>query len=333
MRQQISLIISIVLIINISIYSFADVSVGLDSNYDPIFHYDFETGFVNLVTNQDEISIIDHSDTALIEDGQLKLINSRDNDPRHYVSRTINTLNVSKLLIEKKCYIIQKGDYSLSSTSIENEYEEKLWISYNYYHYSAEPHVYQNRNHFYILNAFSNFSKNDPDTYIVSNLLDTSFSKWINEVIEIDYMNKIVKYEFTVDNSDIKQTALLNNIQLRKSDNTIIGLSAWDWAAGSSHFIDSIKVSAIYGIKDNNVTGKLITSAEILGYTACVGGATVKSSSNSVTSVTDIYGNFNLSNMPTGENIIEPKSNDFVFRYQNRIFRRKYSFVFELFLN
>jgi len=311
MHQKISLIISIVLIVNISICAFADVTEGLDSNYEPIFHYNFETGFVNLVTNQDEISIIEHSDTALIEDGQLKLIHSSTNDPRCNVSRVINTSNISKLLIEKKCYIIQKGEYSLSGTSLKNEYEETLSITYNYYHYSAQPHVYPNRNHFYIFNAFSNFSKNDPDTYIVSNLLETSFSKWINELIEIDYINKIAKYEFTVDNSDIKQTAILNNTQLRKSANTTLSLSAWDWASGSSHFIDSIKVSAIYGVEVNNVTGKLITAAEILGYTACVGGATVKSSSNLVTAVTDIYGNFNLSNMAIGENIIEIESTYF----------------------
>jgi len=308
MCKKLSFIILISFILTISICSFADVSEGLESKYEPIFHYDFETGFINLVTNQDETNIIENSDTALIENGILKLINSQDNDPRRSVSRIVDTSNVSQLLIEKRSYIIQKGNYSQSSLTLNNEHDEKVWIMYNYYHYSSEPHVYQYRDHFYIFNTFSNFSKNDPETYIASNMLDTSFSEWINELVEIDYTNKSSKYEFTIDNSDIKQTAILNNIQLRKSINTTLGLSAWDWAAGSSHFIDSIIVSAIYDIEEANVTGKLITAAEILGYTACVGGATVKSSSSYVTSVTDIYGNFNLTNMPIGENIIEIES-------------------------
>jgi len=277
-------------------------------SYQPIFHYDFENGLINLVSNQDEKNIVENSETVVIEDGQLKLINNRDHDPQRNISRVIDTSNISKLLIEKRSYIVPKGQYSLSSVSLSNNYDEQVTISYNYYHYSSDPQHYLNRDHFYIINFLSNFSKNDPDTYLVSNLLETQFSQWIDELIEIDYLNKKIKYEYIVDEN--KQTANIDNFQLKKDRNTKLSLYAWDWANGSSHYIDSIKVSAQYEI-NGTVSGKIITDANILGYTASVGGASITALSHEITCTTDIYGNFILNNVPTGDCIIEIESSYF----------------------
>ena len=63
--------------------------------------------------------------------------------------------------------------------------------------------------------------------------------------------------------------------------------------------------------KENNLSGKILTVTEILGYTACVGGATVKSVETNITAVTDIFGFFKLENLPLGNNTIEVSSNFF----------------------
>ena len=93
---------------------------SVNDNVEIIFHYDFNNGFVNLVNNQDESSIIEHSDGVVIEDGQLKLINTVDYDPRRGIDRKIDTSTVSKLFIEKRAFITPKGSYSLSSLDLRN---------------------------------------------------------------------------------------------------------------------------------------------------------------------------------------------------------------------
>jgi len=65
------------------------------------------------------------------------------------------------------------------------------------------------------------------------------------------------------------------------------------------------------GTTQNIITGKIITPSEILGYTANVGGATVNATPYNLTSVTDIYGEFQISNIPAGECILQIKSSYF----------------------
>jgi len=60
-----------------------------------------------------------------------------------------------------------------------------------------------------------------------------------------------------------------------------------------------------------SVIGKVITSSEILSYTANVGGATVKSFSNDFSTTTNIYGEFELSGLPLGSSILEISSSYF----------------------
>jgi len=263
----------------------------IESSYQPLFHYDFENGFTNLFTNVDERSIIENSENVVIEEGQLKLLNSYDNDPRNQVKRIIDTSNMSKLLIEKRSYIVEKGMYSRSSTSIVNDLNERINIPYNYYHYNYDEHAYTFREHFYIKNVYSE------ENYQVSNLLNTYFSTWIDEKIEIDFNNRTVIYE--VNDGSNKETATLQDLKFSKDNNTKLLLLAWDWANGSTHYIDDIKVSVQYN-ETTNVLGKIVTSSEILGYTASVGGATVESIPYKVSTTTNIYGEFLLPNLPIG---------------------------------
>jgi len=61
----------------------------------------------------------------------------------------------------------------------------------------------------------------------------------------------------------------------------------------------------------NKILGKIVTSSEILGYTASVGGATIKALPYSISSTTNIYGEFELTDIPDGECIIQIESSYF----------------------
>ena len=113
-----------------------------------------------------------------------------------------------------------------------------------------------------------------------------------------------------IDDNKTTQTAFINDIQLVQDKNCNFSLYAWDWANGSSHYIDEIKVSAQY-LKTSNITGKIITAANILGYTASVGGACIKALPYEITTTTDIYGDFSLNDVPLGQCIIEIESSYF----------------------
>jgi len=69
----------------------------------------------------------------------------------------------------------------------------------------------------------------------------------------------------------------------------------------------------ICSFDNNRLEGKIVTDSSVLGYTASVGGATIKATPYNITSITDIYGNFILSNLPTGDCIIEIESSYFQF--------------------
>jgi len=62
---------------------------------------------------------------------------------------------------------------------------------------------------------------------------------------------------------------------------------------------------------NNSLSGKVITSQGVLGYSACVGGATIKTLPYELTAVTDIYGEFSFLHIPEGQCIIEIESSYF----------------------
>ena len=71
------------------------------------------------------------------------------------------------------------------------------------------------------------------------------------------------------------------------------------------------EVEKLYNNSINIVEGKVVTSSEILGYTACVGGATVTALPYAQTSVTNIYGEYKILDIPAGECILQVESNYF----------------------
>jgi len=65
------------------------------------------------------------------------------------------------------------------------------------------------------------------------------------------------------------------------------------------------EILELYDSKQNSISGTIFTVSEILGYTASVGGATVKSIETGITAVSDIYGSFELQNMSIGNHTLE----------------------------
>jgi len=59
------------------------------------------------------------------------------------------------------------------------------------------------------------------------------------------------------------------------------------------------------------ITGKIYTVSEILGYSACVGGATVKSIETGLSTTTNIYGSYEIKNITIGKHTLEISSNFF----------------------
>ena len=62
---------------------------------------------------------------------------------------------------------------------------------------------------------------------------------------------------------------------------------------------------------ENKLFGKVITASEILGYTASVGGAVITALPYSISTTTDIYGEFSFINIPYGNCILEIESSYF----------------------
>jgi len=61
----------------------------------------------------------------------------------------------------------------------------------------------------------------------------------------------------------------------------------------------------------NTVTGSIVTDSDILGYTASVGGATIIAFPDDISATTNIYGEFELMNLPIGSNTLQIISNYF----------------------
>ena len=59
------------------------------------------------------------------------------------------------------------------------------------------------------------------------------------------------------------------------------------------------------------ITGTIYTASEILGYSACVGGATIRSIETGLSATTDIYGFYEIQNITIGKHTLEISSNFF----------------------
>jgi hypothetical protein len=208
-----------------------------------VAHYEFDNKFINSVNGIDESSKWEHSKDVNIQDGSLKLINNSDGDPKRSTSITIDTSSYTSLTLEKRSKIIAKGYYSFSGTIFQVS-KNSSSVNYNYYHYSKTNDVcqYDCREHFYINNKLLD-SNNNLLSHDVSDLIDTRFSQWIKEKITLDFANNKMTYEITDDDGSNAETLEIT-IMFEENNTTKISLNAWDWANGSEHIVDDLKIYA-----------------------------------------------------------------------------------------
>ncbi len=215
--------------------------------------YEFENGFFNKITNQNENNNWINQKNITIENGYLKLINRYDGDKKRYIKTKINTSNIDVLMIEKRTKLTTKDNYTQSSTSFENSNGERISIEYNNYHYTNGDLSHtvdtQNNEHFYIFNRWD-YKDANHFKYKLSKLVNPIWNKWFYERIIVNYKDKKVTYKISQDGINYEQI-YINNIQFKRDTNTTLQFSAWDWANGSEHIIDYLK---IYTEANNNAS-------------------------------------------------------------------------------
>ena len=211
-----------------------------------VAHYEFNNGFTNSINNVDDSSKWKHSQDVNIQDGYLKLVNNYDNDPKRSVNITLNTLGVNKLVIEKKVKLTAKDNYTLSSTYFTaNSNDEKIYILYNNYHYNngdlSNTILNENTEHFYIDNRWNYKDNPNNFSYKVSDLFQPIWGEWFYEKIVIDYIQNNINYSVSKDGVNF-DTVSIRSMTFEQDSNTTFDLSAGDWASGSEHTIDYLKI-------------------------------------------------------------------------------------------
>jgi len=141
-----------------------------------------------------------------------------------------------------------------------------------------------------------------------------SKNTWYHINIKYDSSNKkadilvtdLSTNEIFYDNQDTAfQISDFNKISIGFYDEPNYGK---DW---SPIIIDNINIEQEISEELNTAVGKIVTASEILGYSASVGGVTIKAQSYNLSTVTDINGDFQLSNIPVGDCIIQIESSYF----------------------
>jgi len=150
----------------------------------------------------------------------------------------------------------------------------------------------------------------EADQKDVSEKIEPVWNEWFKEKIEYD--TKVGTFSYYI-NDEKRMTFDVGIIPDLESYRLQLFFDAGGWWTNHIHYMDDLKITQLSTQEDsqNIVSGKIITSSEILGYTATVGGATVKAIPYNISSVTDIYGEFQLSNIPIGECILQIESSYF----------------------
>lgn len=204
-------------------------------------HYSFDNGFTNALTSLNDAPNWENAENVTIQNGVLILQNNYDYDPNRFANYAIDTTNIDILAIEKRSKIIAVGNYSISQTSIANSINQ-VAVVYNNYHYSGSNNVgqYDNREHFYLSNTVSD--NGTLNSHSNSSLIAPRFNQWIRETIILNYINKSFSYTISDDDGSNVETINLDGIELDRDMNSKVLLNAWDWADGTQHVIDDLKI-------------------------------------------------------------------------------------------
>ena len=211
--------------------------------------YNFDDGFYNSKTGQNDENKWENSANVVVEDGSLDLINNFDNDPKSWTATTIDTSSVNKLIVKKRTFLTSSpkttNKYTLSSMVISNSDKEYVAVKYNDYHYDSDSdltHIinYANKESFYLQNVWD-FKDINNFYYTISNKLSPVWNQWLYEKLTIDYQNNTATYEYSTDNITFYK-AEISDLHLQRDENTSLYFSAWDWSGGSEHKIDTLEI-------------------------------------------------------------------------------------------
>jgi len=234
---------------------FESSEINNDLQNGLIAYYEFENGFYNKVNKKQENSLWENSENLIIQDGQLKLLSSSES-LKGYVKRNFDTRHLNKIQVEKRSFIVPKGQHFYCGVTFKNQsfnnIEQYLSLIYNFYHYTGTNEVgqYTYREHFYIINTL--YGTSGVEQNIVSDTINTRFNKWIKEKITLDYENQVFTYSIENDDGSDSEFVAINNIVFDKNDQMEISINAWDWQIGSEHIIDYLKIYSIKNQHTNN---------------------------------------------------------------------------------
>ncbi|MBL3601834.1 MAG: S8 family serine peptidase [gamma proteobacterium endosymbiont of Lamellibrachia anaximandri] len=88
------------------------------NNEGLIAYYEFNGGFVNEVTGNDDSALWQYGSNDIFSNESLFLQNDRDGDTRRYAWLNVDTSAVDVLTVEKRVKIVAMGNYSLSGSSL-----------------------------------------------------------------------------------------------------------------------------------------------------------------------------------------------------------------------
>lgn len=205
-----------------------------------IAHYEFNNGFVNEVTGNDDSALWQYGTSDIFSDGSLFLQSGFDHNQRGYASLNIDTSVVDTLTVEKRAKIFAKINTSQIVSVFSNEASsQELGVAYNHYTWNWQN---DGREYFYLANVYVDEDSGLP-VMPQMKLMDTRFDQWLIERMTIDYVNKRMTYTLTNDDGSNPETLTLESINFDRDENMLLRLNAWDWADGTEHIVDYLKIS------------------------------------------------------------------------------------------
>ena len=209
--------------------------------------YKFNNNFFNQILH-DTVKIETDTTQLSLTNTYLHLINDANNDPRGRIRMYLRTSEINKLTIKSKAYYTTADQYTVSGIKLLDNDNNVLAAKHNNYHFSGndDDGDYTNREHVYLHNVIHEDGYGNVVEWTVSELLPMDFGQWIEEIIVIDYENNFAYYlHNNLDGSPI-DSVFIEDITFSRTDSTIIHINAWDWASGSTHDLDYLKIYAEY---------------------------------------------------------------------------------------
>jgi len=254
-----------------------------------------------------EIWDLPDGDRVVEEDGIFKVEEITDKGGR-ISTKWFDFKSEGIIKIERMVKVNFGNEYYYANMILYIENAPFMSVQYSNYIYEQDGHC---KKVGFFINRNSANTHQESDQNDVSDKIDPIWNEWFKETIE--YNTESGKFFYYINDEkrmtfDVGVIPNLENYRFR------LYFDSLGWWTNHIHYMDNLKITQELSAQDetkNNVFGKIITSPEILGYTAAVAGATVKAIPYGLSSFTDNNGDFQLTNIPVGECILLIESNYF----------------------